>query len=110
MSIAVGGMVLFTEEKMNQKAQKVWQTFCDEVIRPPSEDQAQALATVLRMIVDELEYFRGDDSYGSMVISSRELLDLADELDDKDMENYGGNTPIVPDDTMEELLKNGVRN
>jgi len=25
------------------------------------------------------------------------------------MENYGGNTPIVPDDTMEELLKNGVK-
>ena len=25
------------------------------------------------------------------------------------MENYGGNTPIVPDETMEELLKNGVR-
>ena len=24
-------------------------------------------------------------------------------------ENYGGNTPIVPDETMEELLKNGVR-
>jgi hypothetical protein len=25
------------------------------------------------------------------------------------MENYGGNTPIVPDETMEELLKNGVK-
>jgi hypothetical protein len=25
------------------------------------------------------------------------------------MENYGGNTPIVPDDTMEEILKNGVK-
>jgi hypothetical protein len=24
-------------------------------------------------------------------------------------ENYGGNTPIVPDDTMEEILKNGVK-
>jgi len=24
-------------------------------------------------------------------------------------ENYGNNTPIVPDETMEELLKNGVR-
>ena len=94
---------------MNQRAQKVWQTFCKELIGEPTEDQAQALATVLRMIVDELEYFRGDDSYGSMVISSRELLDLADELDNEDMENYGGNTPIVPDDTMEKLLKNGVK-
>ena len=25
------------------------------------------------------------------------------------VENYGGNTPIVPDETMEELLKNGVK-
>jgi hypothetical protein len=32
------------------------------------------------------------------------------ELDDViEEENYGGNTPIVPDETMEELLKNGVR-
>ncbi len=26
------------------------------------------------------------------------------------IEDWGGNTPIVPDETMEELLKNGVRN
>jgi hypothetical protein len=25
------------------------------------------------------------------------------------VENYGGNTPIVPDETMEELLRNGVK-
>jgi len=25
------------------------------------------------------------------------------------MENYGGNTPIVPDETMEELLKTGIK-
>jgi hypothetical protein len=27
----------------------------------------------------------------------------------KDLEDYGGNTPIVPDETMEELLRNGVK-
>jgi len=94
---------------MNQRAQKVWQTFCDELIYPPSEDQKEALASAIRMIVDEYEIFMDDDSYGNMVVTSNELRILADELDDKDMENYGGNTPIVPDDTMEELLKNGVK-
>ena len=26
------------------------------------------------------------------------------------IEDWGGNTPIVPDETMEKLLKNGVKN
>jgi hypothetical protein len=90
---------------MNQRAQKVWQTFCAELTYPSSEDQKEALATVLRTIVEQFQYY----SYEGMVVSSQELIDLADELDNKDMENYGGNTPIVPDDTMEEILKNGVR-
>jgi hypothetical protein len=66
---------------MNQKTRKIWKTFCTELIGEPTEDQAQALASVIRMIVDEFEYFRGDDSFGSMVVSSCDLLDLADELD-----------------------------
>lgn len=32
-------------------------------------------------------------------------------LDDRDFlyQNFGGNTPIVPDETMEELLKDGIK-
>jgi hypothetical protein len=74
-------MVLFTEEKMNQRAQKIWKTFCDEVIRPPSEDQKEALASAIRMIIDEYEIFMDNDSFGNMVVTSNELRILADELD-----------------------------
>lgn len=66
---------------MNQRAQKIWQAFCDELIYPPSEDQKEALASAIRMIIDEYEIFMDDDSYGNMVVTSNELRILADELD-----------------------------
>jgi hypothetical protein len=33
------------------------------------------------MIIDEYEIFMDDDSFGDMVVTSNELLILADELD-----------------------------
>ena len=65
----------------SNRAQKVWQTFCDELIYPSSEDQKEALASAIRMIIDEYEIFMDDDSYGNMVVTSNELRILADELD-----------------------------
>jgi hypothetical protein len=66
---------------MNQRAQKVWQAFCAELTYPSSEDQKEALASAIRMIIDEYEIFMDDDSFGDMVVTSNELLILADELD-----------------------------
>jgi hypothetical protein len=72
---------------MKSRAQKIWEAFKGELIDnglKDSEDVRQALSTVLREIVDEFEYFRGDDSFGSMVVSSIELYDLAYELEKLD--------------------------
>ena len=63
------------------KAHQIWEVFKGELIVEPTDDMREALSTAIREIVDEFEYFRGDDSFGSMVVSSRELIDLADELD-----------------------------
>jgi hypothetical protein len=62
---------------MNQRAQKVWHTFCAELTYPSSEDQAQALATVLRMIIDEYESWED----GTYMVKSSDIAELADELD-----------------------------
>lgn len=96
---------------MNDKVLKIWKTFCRELIDGPTEDQAKALASAIREIALEFSYYQCciDEGVSDMVIDMNTLYEIADELDDKDMENYGGNTPIVPDDTMEKILKNGVR-
>ena len=67
---------------MTPKAQKIWDAFCGELIVEPTEDQAQALATAIRMIVDEYEYYEPyEDGFGAMVVSSLSLIELAGELE-----------------------------
>ena len=39
----------------------------------------------------------------------QDILPLVKTSFPKDLENCGGNTPIVSDETMKEILKNGVR-
>ena len=65
---------------MTERAQKVWKAFCGELIEQPTEDQAQALATAIREIVNEYQYHHfgeGED----MVVDARVLYKLADELE-----------------------------
>lgn len=66
---------------MNQRAQKIWKTFCKELIGEPTEDQKEALASTIRMIIDEYEIFMDNDSFGNMAVTSNQLRILADELD-----------------------------
>jgi hypothetical protein len=65
---------------MTDKAQKLWGTFCQELIGKPTEDQAKAFATVLREIANEYQYYNpgaGED----MIIDARMLYNLAEEMD-----------------------------
>lgn len=66
---------------MNDKAQKIWKAFCGELIGEPTEDQAQALATVLREIANEYQYYHFAEEVEDMIIDARVLYDLADQLD-----------------------------
>ena len=64
-----------------ERAQKIVDATMELTLRPQQGDRAKVIAAVLRWVVDEYEYFRGDDGFGAMVINSREITDLADELE-----------------------------
>jgi len=66
---------------MKSRAQQIWEAFKGELIVEPTEDMREALATAIHEIVNEFEYFCSDDGFGNMVVSSRELFELSDELE-----------------------------
>lgn len=70
---------------MTQQTSKIWKAFQQELIYngiKDAEDVRQALSSTILRIVDEYEFFMDDDSsFGCMVVSSRDLLDLAQELE-----------------------------
>ena len=75
----------------------------------------KSISVYIRQLECEIKYKRGgvqrlypDRFGGNYNIEDWEKR----PLDDGDFlfQNFGGNTPIVPDETMEELLKNGVKN
>jgi len=68
---------------MTERAQKVWKAFCGELIEQPTEDQAQALATAIREIANEHQYYQCCEEAGveDMVVDARVLYELADELE-----------------------------
>ena len=65
---------------MNTKASKIWKVFCEELIGEPTEDQSQALASVLREIANTYQYYHfgpGED----MVVDARILYEISEELE-----------------------------
>lgn len=65
---------------MTERAQKIWDAFCKELTREPTDDMKEALATSIREIANEFQYYNywgGVD----MVLDARDLYDLADELE-----------------------------
>lgn len=68
---------------MNDKAQKLWKTFCGELIDngvKDSEDVRQALSTTLKEIANDYQYYNSGDGE-DMIIDARILYDLATELE-----------------------------
>ncbi len=66
------------------KAQKIWQAFKDELCVEPTEDMREALATAIRIVADEFQYYQCCEEEGveDMVIDARVVYELADELDE----------------------------
>jgi hypothetical protein len=65
---------------MNTKAQTIWNAFCGELIVEPTDDMREALATAVREIANEYQYYHfgpGED----LVIDARMLYELAEELE-----------------------------
>lgn len=69
------------------RAEQIWDAFKGELIdngAKDSEDMRQALATVLRNVANEHQYYQccRDQDIEDMVVDARVLYDLADELED----------------------------
>ena len=64
-------------------AQKIWEAFCGELIQEPTDDMKEALATALREVVNQLQYYQccRDQDIEDMVVDARAILDVADELE-----------------------------
>ena len=63
------------------RASKVWEAFCGELTQEPTDDMREALSTAIRKIIEEYEEFMENDGYGRIVVSSLDLYDLAQELE-----------------------------
>jgi hypothetical protein len=68
---------------MNNKAQIIWNAFCGELIVEPTDDMREALATAVREIVNEHQYYQccKDEGVEDMVVDARILYELAEELE-----------------------------
>ena len=69
---------------MTERAQKIWETFCRELIGEPTEDQKEALGSAIRAIANEFQYYQCCEEEGveDMVIDACLLYDLAAELEE----------------------------
>jgi hypothetical protein len=58
---------------MTERAQQIWETFCEELIVEPTDDMKEALSTALREVVEQWRV--------SNMIYCNDILNLADELE-----------------------------
>lgn len=65
---------------MNQKAQKIWNAFCGELIVEPTDDMREALATTIREIACEYNYQNFGEG-ADLILDMNSLFELADELE-----------------------------
>ena len=63
------------------KAQKLWEAFKGELIVEPTDDMREALSTAIRVVADELSYTIFMPNNDVRVVETRELYQLADELE-----------------------------
>jgi hypothetical protein len=65
---------------MTDKAQKIWEAFCEELTQEPTDDMREALATSLREVANELQYYNTSEGE-DMILDAYKLYELADELE-----------------------------
>lgn len=68
---------------MTDAAYKVWEAFKAELIVEPTDDMKEALATAIREIANQYQYYQccKDEGVEDMVVDARVLYELADELE-----------------------------
>ena len=72
---------------MTERAQKIWEAFCGELIDngvKDSEDVRQGLSTAIREVANEFQYYQCCEDAGveDIVVDACVLYDLANELEE----------------------------
>ena len=62
------------------RAQKIWKAFVDELTQEPTDDMREALATSIREVTNELQYYNTSEGE-DMILDAYKLYELADELE-----------------------------
>ena len=62
------------------RAQQIWKVFCKELTQPETDDMREALATSLREVANELQYYNTSEGV-DMILDAYKLYELADELE-----------------------------
>ena len=65
---------------MTDRAQQIWKVFCAELTQEPTDDLREGLATTIREIVNELQYYNTSEGE-DMILDAYKLYELADELE-----------------------------
>ena len=65
---------------MTDTAQKIWEVFCGELTQEPTDDMREALATAIREIANELQYYNTSEGE-DMILDAYKLYELSDELE-----------------------------
>ena len=65
---------------MTEIAQQIWKVFCNELTQKPTDDMREALATAIREVANELQYYNTSEGV-DMILDAYKLYELADELE-----------------------------
>jgi len=65
---------------MTDTAQKIWEAFCGELTQPETDDMREALATSIREVANELQYYNTSEGE-DMILDAYKLYELANELE-----------------------------
>ena len=60
--------------------QKIWKAFVDELTQEPTDDMRKALATSIREVANELQYYNTRE-VEDMILDAYKLYELAEELE-----------------------------
>ena len=61
--------------------QKIWKAFVDELTQEPTDDMRKALATSIREVANELQYYNTSEGE-DMILDAYKLYELAEELEE----------------------------
>ncbi len=68
---------------MTNTAYQIWETFKAELTQPATDDMKEALATAIREIANQYQYYQccKDEGVEDMVVDAQELNEIAGDVE-----------------------------